>query len=90
MKLQELIDEIKVKNPQLFDNGLTDKQATQLISAAFRLIGKRVDETQEGKFSVNGLGLFVVRTVVRGEESKSAARRVVRFRSSRQADRLPG
>jgi len=90
MDLKEMLEEIKAKKPELFSDGLSDEKAISLLRAAFRLVGRRVNQEKDGRVTIRGFGTFRVRNVARGEGRDRVSRRVVNFKSRKEADKLPG
>jgi nucleoid DNA-binding protein len=75
----KLLAVIKAERPGLFGKMLTDKAATALIRAAFRAVRDEVQNTEEGALKINGLGVFRIRNVQRGEGEQRVMRKVVTF-----------
>ena len=54
------------------------------------MVARRVNEEKGGRVTVRDFGTFRVRDVAHGEERAPIVRRVVNFRSRKEANRLPG
>jgi len=76
MKLEQLIAQIRERQPAALDN-IPDRSALRLVRASLAAIRESVEACDEGKVRVMGLGLFNVRkaAAAAGGETK----RIVRF-----------
>ena len=65
MKVLELVKSARAEDESVFE-GTPDNRSAKIVAAALRDLGRRLEETDEGRVAVPGFGSFVVR------ESKSA------------------
>lgn len=86
MDEEQLLEIIKAENSDLFGGTLTDETATVLLRAVLRTVRERVRGIEEGRFSINGLGIFRVRRVERAEQEERIVRKVVNFSLQQVAD----
>ncbi|MDP2901791.1 MAG: hypothetical protein Q8N96_01585, partial [Methylovulum sp.] len=69
-------------NPKLLGK-TPDAKAARIISAAFALIGKQLNETNEGLVKMSALGTFVVKQVEREQEGQKTTVKKIAFRASK-------
>lgn len=57
MKIDELTQKVIVENEKLFKS-IPEKKAKGLARAVIKALGSQIDELEEGKISIQGLGTF--------------------------------
>jgi hypothetical protein len=80
MEFQELLDEIDAVHPNVIGLKVPEKVAAGLLRAAFQVVRKRVRSVEQGEVDIQGLGVFLIKKVERGEGPERVTRRVVNFR----------
>lgn len=78
MTIKELVEQISNDDKAILA-GVPRNKAMALVRAAFAVIGKTIDETEEGTVIFPGLGQFRVRRVERELEGKPIVRKQVVF-----------
>jgi hypothetical protein len=79
VELQELLDEIDAIHPNVIGLKVSQGLAAGLVRAAFQVIHKRLRDVDEGRVAINGLGVFYVRKVAKGEGAGAGTRKIVIF-----------
>ena len=69
MKVLELVQSARAEDEAVFD-GTPDNRSAKIVAAALRDLGRRLEETDEGRVAIPGLGSFVVREAEAGERDK--------------------
>lgn len=82
MKSIEIIETIKQSNPKLLGK-TPDDAAGKIIAAAFRQVGKKLAETNEGTVKVPALGTFVIKQLEREKDGQKTVVKKVTFRASK-------
>ena len=69
MKVLELVESAKAADESVFE-GTPDKRSAKMVASVLQDLGRRLEETDEGRVSVPGFGSFVVRATEGGEKDK--------------------
>lgn len=81
MKISETVSRLIASDEKAFKD-IPEARATKLVQLALKEIAKEIDDTDEGRVSVQGLGVFIVKQVEREKaDGVTAAQRRVAFRS---------
>lgn len=79
MKIDELVEAIKVANPAAL-SGITDKKLIKVVREAFFEIAKQIDNTEEGVVSVGGFGRFHIKQFQREVDGQTTVGKRVSFK----------
>jgi hypothetical protein len=76
MKIRETVSQVMSENEKSFQD-IPESRASKLVQLTLQQIAKQVQETDEGRVSIQGLGVFIIKNVEREKDGvKSTVKRV--------------
>ena len=76
MKIRETVIQVMAENEKSFQD-IPESRASKLVQLTLQQIARQVEETAEGRVTIQGLGVFIIKNVEREKDGvKSKARRV--------------
>jgi len=67
MKIEEIATTILEENGKLL-KGMSDKKAKRVVRSIINVFAKELDKAEEGKISIQGLGVFVKKRIEKDGE----------------------
>ena len=82
MKTIEIAEIIKQSNPDKLGK-MSDKKIAMIIKLALQQLGKQLEEMDEGKVQVAGLGNFIVKQVTSEKDGQTETSKRITFRPAK-------
>ncbi|BAF72674.1 HU family DNA-binding protein [Sulfurovum sp. NBC37-1] len=79
MKIDELLKVMMAENEKLFSK-IPEKKAKKIVRATIKSIGEQLDEKEEGKITIQGLGTFRKKII----EKEGATREKIIFKQQKK------
>jgi hypothetical protein len=79
MKIRETVSELIADNEKAFKD-MPEARAAKLVQQVLEAIGKQIEETAEGRVTVQGLGMFIIKNVEREKDGTKATVKRITFR----------
>ncbi|BBL75933.1 hypothetical protein [Methylomagnum ishizawai] len=79
MKIDELVEAIKVANPGAV-SGITDKKLVKVVREALFEIAKKIDDAEEGVVTIGGFGRFHIKQFQREVDGQTTVGKRVSFK----------
>lgn len=79
MKIRETVSQVMAENEKSFKD-IPEARAAKLVQAVLQSIAREVEAAEEGKVTIQGLGVFVVKNVEREKEGVKTTKKRVTFR----------
>jgi hypothetical protein len=80
MKIRETVSELIADNEKAFKD-IPEVRAAKLVQRVLEAIGKQIEETAEGRVTVQGLGMFIIKNVEREKDGVKATVKRITFRA---------
>ena len=80
MKIRETVSQVMAENEKSFQD-IPESRAAKLVQLTLQQIAKQVQDTDEGRVSIQGLGVFVIKNVEREKDGVKSTVKRVSFRA---------
>jgi hypothetical protein len=80
MKIRETVSELIADNEKAFKD-IPEARAAKLVQRVLEAIAKEIEDTAEGRVTVQGLGMFVIKNVEREKDGAKATVKRISFRA---------
>jgi len=79
MKIRETVSELIADNEKAFKD-IPEARVAKLVQRVLEAIGKQIEDTAEGRVTVPGLGMFIIKNVEREKDGAKATVKRITFR----------
>ena len=80
MKIRETVSQVMAENEKAFQD-IPESRASKLVQLTLQQIAKQVQETDEGRVGIQGLGVFIIKNVEREKDGVKSTVKRVTFRA---------